>query len=1009
MIPLFPENGLEQSLLFPIFLGLLVTNFFVERYGWIYSGLVVPGYLAPIVYVHPAAAVAIVIEASGAHLLVKALHKWAWRKKAITPPFGRDRFLIIILASLAVRLFLEELLLPLTLPWFGGDLVGASAVRSYGAVGLVVVPLLANLFWKPGLGKGLIQASVTTGITLVILLYIVVPLVNFDIAHLDATFEDVALDFSRSAKAEIMIVVGAAVASYLALRYGWDFGGILLPPLLALALLEPLRLGVTVGEAVGAFAVGKLLHKLPPLNRLTLSGPRLTTYLFTIAVMIKLAIGWLMLGVAPQRAFTDVAGFGYIISALLAGKVWTKKARMSLFPTVILTFLTFVIGSSVAFVAAFGIRVLAPLPFEPTPGVPEHRLELDLAILRSTRYTPTPASQRRDRRMQLAQGVALTLDALQHDLGIPALTSRLDRLEVELARFTSEDGSYVALSTTGGPATILLRADPDGAPLVLTHHSEDETLSAAVAAGVLARQIRPRAIVLTPPDGDPLWGVEQILRFAPDWPVCEVTAGPSPSLDLQGDFNDAFPSLQSLRGAVPELEVHTPGRLDSPLRARLCRQVTGGVMTLAVDPQAAEALASRSTPLPPERVSYLHAFLHAEREAPPTAPPEREEWSVQDLTTLKRVLLRRVVDEAALRRLSSAHLIARALDLQLILLREPNEGSRYLVVADEDGVSGVDGALILALDPARDDLHVEVPNPHLHAHTDQVGALIFLASGARSLTLAGVGNPKAGALPPDVASIRFRQTLFHLADEVLLERALELGTRPPRILQVRGQRAQPTAAQRGADGILLGPDLLSPTIADDQALVQPWLSSFAHLGWRIPLEDPGSFSGYDLGVTLQARYRRFLTLDDVSGVWIASTLRRRLQIEPLTPESENVFIGLGLPIERLALSAYLAREEIRLGAEQPSGLEQSMRHVFRYQETRSVASLAASLALLPAGWTGRVVEDLEGAALLLVLREEPSGSVVIINLLGAGGRGEPRDVDTFLRLRHRLLFGVRRG
>ncbi|MEZ6188721.1 MAG: poly-gamma-glutamate biosynthesis protein PgsC/CapC [Planctomycetota bacterium] len=962
---------------------------------------------------HPAAAVTIVVEAR--RLVVRGCIVTPG-PEVFTPPLcPAIRFLVIILASLGVRLVLEEGILPLALPYFGGDLIGASAVRSYGAVGLVVVPLLANLFWKPGLAKGLVQAGVTTGLTLVIMLWIVVPLINFDIAHLDATFEDVALDFSRSAKAEIMIVVGAALASWLTLRYGWDFGGILLPPLLALALLEPIRLAATVTEAVGAFVIGKLLHRVPPLNRLTLAGPRLTTYLFTIAVSIKIVVAWVESYVAPERAFTDLSGFGYIISALLAGKLWNKKASLTLFPTVLLTLLTFLVGSAIAFGAAFFVRALNPLPQVEAQGVPEHRLGLDLAILRSARYAPTPESARRDRRMQLAQGIGTTLDVLQHRLGVPTLSGRLDRLGVELTRFTSEDGTYVALSAPGGPATVLLRVDPDGAPLILLQHAEggaaatpEGASSAAVAAAVLARRLRPRAVVLATPGEDPLWGVRQLLRAAPDWPVVEVAPGAQPALDVQGGLPDAFPPLEELRAVVPSLGVHTPGRLEG-LRADLCHQAPGGVVSLRVDPGAADALAQRAGESPEPRVAYLHAFLHAEREQPPTAPPERQPWSVQDLTTLRRVLLRRVIAGGAVR-LATAQLIARALDLQLVLLREPGQGgARYLVISDEDGVSGVDGALILALDQARGDLHVEVPNPHLHANTDQVGALIFLASGARSLTVAGVGNPEAGALPPDVASIRFRRTLFHLADEVLLELALEDDRRPPRILQVRGERAQPAAGQREHDGVLLGPDLLLPTVEDDRELVAPWLASFAHLGWKIGLEDPGAFSGYDLGITLQARYRRFLTLDDVSGVWVSTLLRRRLQIEPLTPDLENVLLGLGLPVERVALSDYLAREGIELGGHEPPGLDPTLEHVFRYQELRSVASLAAALALLPSGWSARVVEDLEAAALVVVLREEPRGRVVLINLLGAGGRGEPRDVDTFLRLRHRVLFGARRG
>jgi len=62
-LPIFPENGLSNSVIPPVLVGLGFSTFFTETLGWNFSGLIVPGYIAPIFIVKPVSGIIIVIEA----------------------------------------------------------------------------------------------------------------------------------------------------------------------------------------------------------------------------------------------------------------------------------------------------------------------------------------------------------------------------------------------------------------------------------------------------------------------------------------------------------------------------------------------------------------------------------------------------------------------------------------------------------------------------------------------------------------------------------------------------------------------------------------------------------------------------------------------------------------------------------------------------------------------------------------------------------------------------------
>jgi hypothetical protein len=100
---LFPDRGLDQSILVAVLLGMLVLLFFTEVFGWVWAGLVVPGYLASVFAVKPSAGAALVIEGVLTFLVCRAISDGASRIGSWSPFFGRERFFLIVMISVAVR------------------------------------------------------------------------------------------------------------------------------------------------------------------------------------------------------------------------------------------------------------------------------------------------------------------------------------------------------------------------------------------------------------------------------------------------------------------------------------------------------------------------------------------------------------------------------------------------------------------------------------------------------------------------------------------------------------------------------------------------------------------------------------------------------------------------------------------------------------------------------------------------------------------------------------------
>ena len=324
-LPLFPEGGLVSSIITTVWVGVFVLCFFNLRFGWVLSGLVVPGYLVPLLIVKPMAAVVIAIEAVLAYALI-----WLFSEKLsrgrFPSLFGRDRFMGLILASIAVRLFMDGFALPEFAGWletnFDRRIDWEDNLQSFG---LVIISLMANQFWKPGLARGLFAAVVTIGITWLIVRFGLMEFTNFRISGVSYLYEGIASSILASPKAYIILTITAMLASHVNVRYGWDFSGILIPALIALQWYQPGKILTSLAEAIAIYCIARLILKLPMMANITIEGGRKLLLFFNISFAWKMAIGWLIVWQGLDVTTTDFYGFGYLLSTLVAIKAHDKN------------------------------------------------------------------------------------------------------------------------------------------------------------------------------------------------------------------------------------------------------------------------------------------------------------------------------------------------------------------------------------------------------------------------------------------------------------------------------------------------------------------------------------------------------------------------------------------------------------------------------------------------------------------------------------------------------------
>ncbi len=361
-LPLLPTNGLDRSLHAPVLVGLVFVTLFTEAFGWTYAGLVVPGYLAATFAAAPVTAILILVEGwlthAGVALIARIIPE---RTGAWSTAFGRERFFLYIVVAITIRLFIEGTLVP----WATTEYHLAHSRELY-SIGLVLVPLVANVFWSSGFVHAGPRLLVLTGLTYLVVDQALLKHTNFSLSRFQVANESVALHFLDTPKAYLLLLVGAMLGARGNVRYGWDYNGILVPALLAVAWYEPLKLLGTGVEAVAIYLLARFLSNVRPLSRLPLVGPRRMLFVGILGFTVKLCLGHLLARTMPSIQLTEYLGFGYILPSLLAVKMWNKlRIGIVLMPTLQVSLTAFFVGNALGFGLNWATHWRAEAPLAP--------------------------------------------------------------------------------------------------------------------------------------------------------------------------------------------------------------------------------------------------------------------------------------------------------------------------------------------------------------------------------------------------------------------------------------------------------------------------------------------------------------------------------------------------------------------------------------------------------------------------------------------------------------------
>jgi hypothetical protein len=638
---IFPSNGLDQSLHAPVLVGLVVLTFFREALGWGYAGLVVPGYLATVFLAAPLTGGLMLLEGLVGYFLSAAVGRVLARTGAWSELFGRERFLLIIVCALLTRLALEAYWVPLLV-----DRYGFTHSRELYSIGLVLVPLLANTFWNAGLLAALPRIAFVTLVTWLFVSQVLLAYTNFTLSRFQIANESVSLAFLETPHAYIILVLGAVLAARNNVLYGWDFNGILVPALLAVAWYEPQKLLTTMVEALLVLFLAKRLALLPPFSKLLIVGSRRMLMAYGTGFVVKWLLGFVALRFAPNLQTIDYFGFGYLLPSLLAVKMWnTERIGRVLMPTLQVSLSAFVLGSAVSLVLGYldPPRVLATAGsgVERTDSVALELMAGDSAPV--PREAPTPWGER-----TLAQQALAVASDLADGKDPGASLSGARSLRLKLAR--GPDDSWVLVPRSLDPnddrsaPRAALRPKANSRPWLVVVEAP-EVGSPGVVLGVeLSRLLTARGLVLRsrlPAQQElddafigklvTVLGIEDVL-------VLRIAAG-TPSLSVVGLLPPGLPASQ--------IEALLAAPLAVGFRAAESgRGVFQNRPRLTVPQAVAEAAAARllAAPTLEAWVEPLRGALASRAQALTSVLPGRfERPSIEALRLYSALLARRTV------------------------------------------------------------------------------------------------------------------------------------------------------------------------------------------------------------------------------------------------------------------------------------------------------------------------------------------------------------------------------
>lgn len=375
ILSILPEGGLAVSLICTVGIGVMVTAFFNLRFGWLLSGLVVPGYMAPILILSPAAGITIIFEGIVTYFITSFLSRIGAQWNLWSEFFGRDRFFAIFLFSAIVKVVFDFFLLAKFASFLSNYYnIQFDYENNLHSFGLVIIALIANQFWKRGVKGEFLPFFVVLGVTYLLIRYGLMEWTNFRITGIAYLYNDLLLTFLASPRAYIILIITTLIASRMNLTYGWDYGGILIAGLLALEWYFPQRLIVTLIEALIIYFIALQLLKSKLFESADITRGRQVMLFFAIGFIYKFLLSWGLTLFAPETKILEFFGFGYLLSTFIAIIMYESQMPIRIFSILLQTsFLGALLGTIISL-----ILTIIPYPQdlkkifyqEDTPAIP---------------------------------------------------------------------------------------------------------------------------------------------------------------------------------------------------------------------------------------------------------------------------------------------------------------------------------------------------------------------------------------------------------------------------------------------------------------------------------------------------------------------------------------------------------------------------------------------------------------------------------------------------------------
>ncbi len=1012
MIPIFPEETLAASVTTTVWVGVWVVVFFNLRLGWSLSGLVVPGYLVPLLIVKPMSASVIILEAIITFWIVRAFSERPTQPRYWCSFFGRDRFFALVLVSVLVRAVMDGWLLPWLGPrlvdWTGISLDYRNHLHSYG---LVIVSLVANYFWKPGVVRGLWPLSVNIGLTFLITRFVLMEFTNFSLGGLQYMYEDIASSLLASPKAYIILVFTALLASWMNLRYAWDFNGILIPALLALQWYEPLKILASFAEAGVILVLATGLLRLPMFRKTTMEGGRKLLVFFNLAFLYRLILGFVIPEIFGHVKVTDMFGTGYLLTTLLAVKAHDKQVliritraslQVSLVGSVAGTMLGFALSllpTAWVLPSSDGQHAPREAPQEYDEPLPEVVRKDKLVLYRQRepdQYSP-PLSGELDRFVQ----------GMRH---LDGYIARSDEQELELARKHLAAANYVVHRVQdrylycreqapqhGWGFYIFDTQNPQG-PVIEVPAPLDEwaTLECGLAlfrhlkgsclaiAGSSRRATRDGAAdVLI--NGRSMFGMfHREFGRGRVIQIRALTRGLKRAIQHKGFdprrsglwVSRRLPAgvhLPTLHGLVDDFEIHWAG---TPQMNVLRDGSSGAIAEWVLTRQDRRKLFARlitaeegtqNSEIKQLKQSVVSWFQErkdrlATRGSDAYRPAQLSELLYFDqevLTPLLNIVLRsnRPVDSmiGELRTVAAA---AGVLDYELALIEDPSS-ERFLALVERDADDMRHwGSYLFRLGNA-EPIVVEVPRPILEKNVVEFGVNLFRDGRAQAIFLAGAHPYANRDASSDTVRAAYRVNLFNLMHQAMMRESHDL---PLLMVQCRAIQS-PVAADiimATADGVRIWDDL------DNQCL--RLADHFRQRGLEIALVDGAEeTAGYALASSVHASTVTFYENKRFVGLWLSPAYRRSFQLPGEEGLEQAAFDALAIPTSRLPLITFLRQSTSETeDATSITTTNSDRQLITQFVESRDTVVLAALRQSHSDFTFDRVIDETSGLSFLVI-------------------------------------------